>query len=175
MIVPDVNLLLYAHVAAFREHALARRWWEGLMNGTREVGVAAPALFGFVRLVSSPRVLDRPLPVEDAKAMGLEWDPADVRGYFDALKGYNVAAVFYGHTHTRNVFRWDGSPKKAEKGVPVFNVAKGGHFSSQQQAFFYVEVGGGKLSVREYQTKDAWETGRWAPTSWLVPVKKAVT
>ena len=44
------------------ERLLARRWWEGLMNGTKEVGVAGPALFGFVRLVSNPRVLDRPLP-----------------------------------------------------------------------------------------------------------------
>jgi predicted nucleic acid-binding protein len=62
VIIPDVNLLLYAHVTAFPEHTRARRWWESLMNGRREVGVAAPALFGFVRLASNPRVLDRPVP-----------------------------------------------------------------------------------------------------------------
>lgn len=73
MIVPDVNLLLYAHVTAFPEHARARRWWEGLMNGRREVGVAAPALFGFIRLASNPRVLDRPLPVDEALARVEEW------------------------------------------------------------------------------------------------------
>lgn len=73
MIVPDVNLLLYAHVTAFSEHAAARRWWEDLMNGRRAVGVAAPALFGFVRLASNPRVLDRPLPVAEALAHVEEW------------------------------------------------------------------------------------------------------
>jgi toxin-antitoxin system PIN domain toxin len=73
VIVPDVNLLLYAHVTAFPEHARARKWWESLMNGRREVGVAAPALFGFVRVASNPRVLDRPLPVPAALAHVLEW------------------------------------------------------------------------------------------------------
>lgn len=73
MIIPDVNLLIYAHVAAFPEHARARRWWESLLNGQREVGVAAPALFGFLRLVSNPRVLDRPMPVDDALARVEEW------------------------------------------------------------------------------------------------------
>ena len=66
MIVPDVNMLLYAHVSGFAEHAKARRWWEDLLNGDREVAIAAPALFGFVRLATNPRVFDRPLAVRDA-------------------------------------------------------------------------------------------------------------
>jgi toxin-antitoxin system PIN domain toxin len=73
VIVPDVNLLLYAHVTAFPEHARARRWWEGLMNGRREVGVAAPALFGFVRPASNPRVLERPMSVQAALTHVEEW------------------------------------------------------------------------------------------------------
>lgn len=73
MIVPDVNLLLYAQVAAFPQHSRARAWWEGLMNGTEDVGVCAPALFGFVRIVSNPRALDRPLRVEDALARVDAW------------------------------------------------------------------------------------------------------
>lgn len=73
MIVPDVNLLLYAHLTAFPEHVQARRWWEGLVNGTREIGIAAPALFGFVRLATNPRVFDRPLPVERALDLAGEW------------------------------------------------------------------------------------------------------
>jgi len=73
VILPDVNLLLYAHITAFPEHARARRWWEGLLNGRRDVGVAAPALFGFVRLATNPRVLDRPLAVADALSHVEEW------------------------------------------------------------------------------------------------------
>jgi toxin-antitoxin system PIN domain toxin len=73
VIVPDVNLLLYAQVAGFAEHPTARRWWEGLMRGDKVVGLGAPAVFGFVRLATSPRVFDKPLPVPDALARVDEW------------------------------------------------------------------------------------------------------
>ena len=68
MIVPDVNLLLYAHIDAFGEHAQARAWWEQLLNGKQEVGIGAPVLFGFVRLATNRRVLIDPMSVEDALA-----------------------------------------------------------------------------------------------------------
>lgn len=111
-------------------------------------------------------------PVDDDKvAMGKEWDPADVKGYHDALAGYNVAAIFYGHTHARNVFRWAGGPKPVPRdGVAVFNVDNGSHYNSQTQAFFYVEVCAKQVLVREYQTADAWETGKWTPQTWTAPV-----
>jgi toxin-antitoxin system PIN domain toxin len=73
VIVPDVNLLLYAHVAAFPEHVRAVTWWEELMNGRREVGVAAPAAFGFIRLTTNPRVFDPPMAITDALAHVEEW------------------------------------------------------------------------------------------------------
>jgi len=114
-----------------------------------------------------------PLPVEDKKAMGMEWDPADVRAFHQALKGYNIAAVLYGHTHARNVFRWDGSNKSAGQGIPVFNVDNSSHFAGTQQAFFYFELHPGKLIVREYQTKDQWQTGSWTPQVWSLPVPVA--
>jgi predicted nucleic acid-binding protein len=60
VIIPDINLLLYAHVSAVPEHERARAWWEALLNGSREVGIAAPVLFGFVRLATNPRAwIDR--------------------------------------------------------------------------------------------------------------------
>lgn len=68
MIVPDVNILLYAHIDAFGEHARARAWWEELLNGSQDVGIAAPVLFGFVRLATNRRVLVSPMSVEDALA-----------------------------------------------------------------------------------------------------------
>lgn len=114
----------------------------------------------------------QPLPIEDKKAEAMEWDPADVKAFHDALRGYNVVAILYGHTHARNVFRWDGSTKKGDGGIPVFNVSKSSHFSSKQQAFFYVEVRGKTLTVREYQTKDGWETGFWTPQTWTVSIAR---
>lgn len=73
MIVPDVNLLLYAEIDAFPQHALARRWWEGVMNGERQVGIAPVALFGFLRLATHRRVLTDPLPIEDAIGRVQRW------------------------------------------------------------------------------------------------------
>ena len=73
MIVPDINLLLYATIASFQEHAKARRWLEAIMNGDREVGLAGPALFGFIRIASNPRVFDPPLAVDDAIDRVTEW------------------------------------------------------------------------------------------------------
>lgn len=66
MIVPDINLLLYAEIDGFPEHERARVWWEQALNGDEEVGIAAPALFGFLRLATNPRVFQPPIPIEDA-------------------------------------------------------------------------------------------------------------
>lgn len=73
MIVPDVNLLLYATISGFPEHARARRWWERALEGEDEVGLTGPALFGFVRISTNPRIFDRPLAVDAAVARVEEW------------------------------------------------------------------------------------------------------
>jgi predicted phosphodiesterase len=106
------------------------------------------------------------LPVDDKKATAMEWDPEDVKAFYEALGGYNVAAILYGHTHARNVFRWDGTAKAAKEGIPVFNVSKSSHFASAKQAFFYIEIQGRKVTAREYQTVDGWQTGSWTPQTW---------
>jgi cytolysin (calcineurin-like family phosphatase) len=111
-----------------------------------------------------------PLPVEDKKAEAMEWDPADVKAFYDALCGYNVAGILYGHTHKRDIFRWDGSPKAAGEGIPVFNVSKASHFSSKKQAFFYMEIRNKTITAREFQTADGWDTGSWTPQSWTAPI-----
>ena len=112
----------------------------------------------------------QPLPVEDMKAVGMEWDPADVKGFHAALKGYTIAGILYGHTHARNVYRWDGTNKPAMTGIPTFNVDNSSHFASQQQAFFYAEIHGGKITMREFATTDAWQTGRWTSQVWAYGV-----
>ena len=95
-----------------------------------------------------------------------EWDPCDVQAFHKAIKDFNVAGIFYGHTHARSVFQWDGRSTKDNSGIRVFNTDNASHFAGDAQAFFYVESRGGKLLVREYQTKDRWQTGFWTPMSW---------
>jgi uncharacterized protein len=73
MVIPDVNLLLYAHVSGFRQHRPAKKWWEGLLAGRQEVGIASPALFGFVRLATNRRVLEPPMELDGALERVESW------------------------------------------------------------------------------------------------------
>ena len=73
MIVVDVNLLLYAVISGFPQHENARRWFEGVLNSPMVVGLTSPAVFGFLRIATNPRVLESPLPVETAARYLREW------------------------------------------------------------------------------------------------------
>ncbi|MSP62732.1 MAG: type II toxin-antitoxin system VapC family toxin [Myxococcales bacterium] len=73
MIVPDLNLLLYAHHSAFREHPRALVWWRDLLEGGDEIGITMPVLFGFIRLSTKPRMVDPPMPLEVALSCVEMW------------------------------------------------------------------------------------------------------
>lgn len=105
-------------------------------------------------------------PHPQGPATSAEWDPADVRGYYDALQAYNVVAVLYGHTHARNIYKWDGSPKPAARGVQVYNVDNSAHFASKLQSLYYFHLLGDTLTVRELATSDRWQTCAWTPQVW---------
>ena len=66
MILVDANLLVYAHVSSFPQHAAARAWLDERLNGTASVGLPWPSLLSFLRLVTNPRVFERPLALTDA-------------------------------------------------------------------------------------------------------------
>lgn len=73
MIVVDVNLLLYAVVTGFPQHQRARSWWEGALSGSTEIGLCNPSIFGFLRIVTNPRVLEQPLHIGDALSFVQDW------------------------------------------------------------------------------------------------------
>lgn len=73
MIIPDVNLLLYANVSAFPQHAAARKWWQDCLNARQPVGLPLPVVFGFIRIGTNPRVLSPPLAPDDAIARIEGW------------------------------------------------------------------------------------------------------
>jgi uncharacterized protein len=66
LIVPDLNLLLYAYDASSTHHAAAAAWWEGCINGTEPVGLPHVVIFGFLRLATSGRIFVSPLSLEEA-------------------------------------------------------------------------------------------------------------
>jgi len=59
------------------------------------------------------------------------------------------------------------------RGIPVFNVAKASHFNGKEQGLFYCEVTARELVVREYTTPDRWQSVRWTPQVWTVPLRPA--
>ena len=61
MIVPDINLLVYAYHKNDPNHEGAKRWWEGLVNGIEAIGVPWAVSMGFVRLMLNPRILSSPM------------------------------------------------------------------------------------------------------------------
>lgn len=73
MIVPDLNLLVYAHNTAAPSHEAARTWWSDLMDCERPVGIPWAVSLGFVRLVTHPAVLTDPIRPLDALRLVRTW------------------------------------------------------------------------------------------------------
>jgi uncharacterized protein len=73
MILPDINLLVYAHNRAATQHEKTLRWWEGVMTSERALGLPWAVTLGFVRLVTHPAVLVSPLSPQDALARVRAW------------------------------------------------------------------------------------------------------
>lgn len=68
MIVPDVNVLVYAHHQDSVDHDAYRSWWEDVVNGPSAYGVSDLVLSGFVRVVTHPKVFDVPMRADAALA-----------------------------------------------------------------------------------------------------------
>lgn len=78
MILVDANLLIYAHVRGFAQHAAARAWLDGELGGDHRVGLPWPSLLAFMRIVTNPRLFERPEPLLDAWQQVRAWLRADV-------------------------------------------------------------------------------------------------
>ena len=73
MIIPDVNLLLYATITGFPQHERSRAWFEDALNGSALVGLTSPAVFGYIRIATSGRVLASAMSVTDAIGRVQRW------------------------------------------------------------------------------------------------------
>lgn len=73
MIIPDVNLLIYAHDDQSRFHDRAATWLNQVFAGSEPVGVPWSVIQGFLRIVTNPRAMRVPLDVEDAALRVDDW------------------------------------------------------------------------------------------------------
>lgn len=66
MIVPDVNVLVYAYRREAPRHEEYATWLAGVVTGHDELGLVESALTGFVRIVTNPRIVADPAPTPEA-------------------------------------------------------------------------------------------------------------
>lgn len=73
MILPDINLLIYAHNIRAPLHRKAFGWWSQCLRGPDGVALAWVVVLGFVRIATHPKVFERPMTVENALGRVEEW------------------------------------------------------------------------------------------------------
>jgi toxin-antitoxin system PIN domain toxin len=66
VLLPDVNILAYAHNSSAREYVQAREWWETTLNAPRPVGLPWVTILGFIRIMTHRQILENPMHVKDA-------------------------------------------------------------------------------------------------------------
>ncbi|MGH9456661.1 MAG: type II toxin-antitoxin system VapC family toxin [Thermoanaerobaculia bacterium] len=66
MILPDVNVLVYAFSAGAVDHERYRSWLEGVLDSPEAWAYSELVLSGFVRVVTHPRVFDPAAPMDAA-------------------------------------------------------------------------------------------------------------
>jgi uncharacterized protein len=66
MILPDVNVLVYAFRRDAVHHALCRAWLDRVITGDSQFGMSRLVLAGVVRVSTNPRIFTVPSSAEDA-------------------------------------------------------------------------------------------------------------
>jgi len=73
MIIPDANLLIYAHDEASPSHGKARPWWEAALSGTQPVGLPWVVVLAVTRLLTHPNVCENPLSPAQVRRIIEHW------------------------------------------------------------------------------------------------------
>jgi toxin-antitoxin system PIN domain toxin len=66
VLIPDINILVYAYNADAREHVRAREWWERTLTQSRPVGMPWITALGFIRISTHRSILNAPMFPKDA-------------------------------------------------------------------------------------------------------------
>ncbi len=73
MIVPDANILIYAHDEKSLYHPAANDWWTKVLSGREPIGIPWVVVLAFTRLMTHPQICENPLSIEQAKAITMGW------------------------------------------------------------------------------------------------------
>jgi toxin-antitoxin system PIN domain toxin len=72
VVLPDVNVLVYAHREDAADHHAYREWLERVINSDESYGVSDLVLNGFTRIVTHPKVFRTPSTLADAFAFAVQ-------------------------------------------------------------------------------------------------------
>jgi uncharacterized protein len=73
MIIPDVNLLLYAYDSNSPFHSKAADWWQRCLSGNEPIGIPQVIIFAFLRLSTSARIFQNPMTTSEAASHIRSW------------------------------------------------------------------------------------------------------
>lgn len=73
MILVDANVLLYAKISDYPQHAPARAWLDRKLSEPARVGLPWVSLLSFLRISTNSRLFPQPLPIREAWAQVGSW------------------------------------------------------------------------------------------------------
>ena len=73
MIIPDINVLVYAYDSTSPWHERASQWWSSSLSGLEPVGISWIVALGFVRLWTNARIFANPMPIDLAAGHVESW------------------------------------------------------------------------------------------------------
>ena len=73
MLVPDVNLLVYAYDSSCPWHERASDWWERTLRDGGPVGLPWIVVLAFTRLMTHPTLSENPMTIAQVRERVEEW------------------------------------------------------------------------------------------------------
>jgi uncharacterized protein len=110
MILPDLNILIYAYHPGSVYHAQAKQWWHEAVNSGRSIGLPWVVILGFIRLTTNKAVMAQPCSITEATSRVAEWlsqpnitvlnpGPEHPAILFKVLEEYGAAGNFTTDAH----------------------------------------------------------------------------
>jgi toxin-antitoxin system PIN domain toxin len=73
VLIPDINILLYAYDSTSPRQERARAWWETTLQEPHTIGLPWATSIGFIRVITHRGIWARPLPPKDAIGIVRTW------------------------------------------------------------------------------------------------------
>ena len=73
MIIPDANVLIYAHDQCSAFHREANDWWNNVLAGKEPIGIPWIVVLAFTRLMTHTQICENPLSVKQVREIVLGW------------------------------------------------------------------------------------------------------